>query len=165
MKDNVFPMICHRPKVAQFVAGNLGGLFLALIVFLLAGFDGLLPSVLFPFIMCAFAFICIILLCRYLQLTRMKFIISDEQMRYEYGILSLKCDYIELYRVVDYSEQRTFVQQLLGLKTISIYSGDRTCPRLDIIGVPEDQNLIRTIRERVEYNKRMANIHEFTNIR
>ncbi len=95
----------------------------------------------------------------------MKFIISDEQMRYEYGILSLKCDYIELYRVVDYSEQRTFVQQLLGLKTVSIYSGDRTCPRLDIIGVPEDQNLIRTIRERVEYNKRMANIHEFTNIR
>ena len=57
------------------------------------------------------------------------------------------------------------MQQLLGLKTVSIYSGDRTCPRLDIIGVPEDQNLIRTIRERVEYNKRMANIHEFTNIR
>ena len=54
---------------------------------------------------------------------------------------------------------------LFGLKTVSIYSGDKTCPRLDIIGVQGDSDLITMIRERVEYNKKKHNIHEFTNIR
>ena len=93
----------------------------------------------------------------------MVYVISDEQLKYEFGIFSTNKDFIELYRVVDYSEQRSFLQILLGLKTVSIYSGDRTRPRLDIIGVPDKMNLINTIRERVEINKKRRNIHEFTN--
>ena len=96
---------------------------------------------------------------------RISYIITEEQLQYEYGILSLQRDFIELYRVVDYSEQRSFLQMLFGLKTVSIYSGDKTCPRLDIIGVLGDSDLITMIRERVEYNKKKHNIHEFTNIR
>ena len=92
-------------------------------------------------------------------------ILYHHQLQYEYGILSLQRDFIELYRVVDYSEQRSFLQMLFGLKTVSIYSGDKTCPRLDIIGVQGDSDLITMIRERVEYNKKKHNIHEFTNIR
>ena len=93
----------------------------------------------------------------------MVYIISAEQLKYEFGIFSTTKDYIELYRVVDYSEQRSFLQILFGLKTVSVYSGDRTRPRLDIIGIPDKMNLINTIRERVEINKKRRNIHEFTN--
>ena len=103
--------------------------------------------------------------CRYVYLRRMLFTINEEQVRYEYGIFSLQRDYIELYRVVDYSEQRSFVQMLFGLKTVSIYSGDKTCPCLDVTGVRNHIDLIAAIRERVEYNKKKRNIHEFTNIR
>ena len=105
------------------------------------------------------------LLCRYLYLSRMRYAINEEQLQYEYGIFSVQRDYIELYRVVDYSEQRSFLQMLFGLKTVSIYSGDKTCPRLDIIGVKGDTDLLTMRRERVEYNKKKHNIHEFTNIR
>ena len=93
----------------------------------------------------------------------MVYVISDQQLKYEFGIFSRAKVFIELCRVVDYSEQRSFLQILLGLKTVSIYSGDRTRPRLDIIGVPDKMNLINTIRERVEINKKQRNIHEFTN--
>ena len=72
-------------------------------------------------------------------------------------------DYIELYRVVDFKENRSFLQQLAGLKTVSVYSGDRNTPRLDIIGVRNSMNLVAHIRERVEYNKQRKGIYEITN--
>jgi hypothetical protein len=77
--------------------------------------------------------------------------------------LHREVDYQELYRVVDFNESQTFMQQLFRLKTVSIYSGDRTTPRLDIIGVPMKENLVTAIRERVETNKRRRSIYEITN--
>ena len=52
---------------------------------------------------------------------------------------------------------------LFGLKTVSIYSGDRTTPRLDIIGVRKGVELQTFIRERVEFNKQNRLIYEITN--
>ena len=100
---------------------------------------------------------------RYVYITRIVYVITEEQIRYEYGVFSCQRGFIELYRVVDYSEHRSFVQILLGLKTITLYSGDRTTPRIDLVGIKNDTDLIFHIRERVEYNKQRRNIHEFTN--
>ena len=160
-----YPVIRLRPHGLQFVAGNLGSIVCMLLILAVAGYDGLLPDSLFPFLMAAAALMFVNLLCRYLYLSRMRYAINEEQLQYEYGIFSVQRDYIELYRVVDYSEQRSFLQMLFGLKTVSIYSGDKTCPRLDVVGVRNQLDLISAIRERVEYNKKKRNIHEFTNIR
>ena len=160
-----YPTIKIRPHGLQFVAGNIGSIAFLLLVLALAGYDGLLPDSLFPFLMAAAGLLVINLLCKCVYLLRITYIITEEQLQYEYGILNLQRDFIELYRVVDYSEQRSFLQMLFGLKTVSIYSGDKTCPRLDIIGVQGNTDLIATIRERVEYNKQKRNIHEFTNFR
>ena len=72
-------------------------------------------------------------------------------------------DYMELYRVVDYQQHRSFLQQLTGLKTVTITSGDRNLPSLDIIGVEDDEEIVQEIRIRVEYNKQLKHIHEITN--
>ena len=71
-----------------------------------------------------------------------------------------KSDYIELYRVVDFSENRGIVEQLFGLKTVSIFSGDRSNPKLDIFGIRERIDVVGIIRERVEYNKQRKGIYE-----
>ena len=160
-----YPTIKLRPHGLQFVAGNMGGIVCSVLILALAGYDGLLPKSIFPFAMAAFGLLALNLLCKCVYLLRISYIITEEQLQYEYGILSLQRDFIELYRVVDYSEQRSFLQMLFGLKTVSLYSGDKTCSRLDIIGVRGESDLISTIRERVEYNKKKRNIHEFTNIR
>lgn len=70
---------------------------------------------------------------------------------------------MELYRVVDFREHRSFLQQLTGLKTVSVYSGDRMTPKLDIRGVEYRTNLVDHIRERVETNKQRKGIYEITN--
>jgi uncharacterized membrane protein YdbT with pleckstrin-like domain len=88
---------------------------------------------------------------------------GNEQFVFEYGVFQRKVDYLELYRIVDFNEHQTFIQQLCGLKTVSIYSGDRTTPRLDIIGVKNGCEYVSLIRERVEYNKRRKGIYEITN--
>ena len=93
----------------------------------------------------------------------MRYVVTDEQLIFLHGVFRRSTDYMELYRVVDYQQNRTFLQQLLGLKTITILSGDRNMNRLDIIGVRETENIVSEIRNRVEYNKRMKNIYEITN--
>ena len=99
--------------------------------------------------------------CLYLKM--LKFIISSEQLIIEHGVFRRKCDYIELYRVVDYGVNRDILEQLFGLKTVSIYSGDRTNPKLDIYGVKENIDVVSIIRERVEWNRQMKHIYEVTN--
>ena len=104
-----------------------------------------------------------VLLYRLTYLCRVKYRITSEQLMVEYGVFTHSQAYIELYRVVDYDEHRSFMQQLTGMKTVSIYSGDRTTPRLDIIGMDARLDIVGCIRERVEYNKQRKGIYEITN--
>lgn len=99
----------------------------------------------------------------YAYMRRMKYRITSEQLVFEHGVLTHNHDYMELYRVVDYDERRTIMQQLLGLKTVSIYSGDRTMPRLDIIGVKVEIDVVGIVRTRTEYNKLKKGVYEITN--
>lgn len=98
-----------------------------------------------------------------LYLSRIEYIVTGEQIIYLHGVLMHQTDYMELYRVIDYQQHRSLLQQLTGLKTITIMSGDRNLPSLDIIGVEVDEEIVQEIRLRVEYNKQMKHIHEITN--
>ncbi len=100
-----------------------------------------------------------------IYLRQMEYTITGEQLVYEHGVFSRSRDYIELYRVVDFDEKRNFLQLLLGLKTIVVHSGDRTMPKLRIIGIREDAQVVECLRERVSYNRKRMNIHEFANYR
>jgi uncharacterized membrane protein YdbT with pleckstrin-like domain len=98
-------------------------------------------------------------------LRQMEYTITGEQLVYEHGVFTRSRDYIELYRVVDFDEKRSFLQLLLGLKTIVVHSGDRTMPKLKIIGIREKADVVSCLRERVSYNRKRMNIHEFANYR
>ena len=93
----------------------------------------------------------------------MEYTITDQQLIYEHGVFTRNRDFVELYRIVDYDERGNFLQQLMGLKTISIYSGDKSTPKLDIIKKKEKSDLVNVLRERVSYNRSRMNIHEFAN--
>ena len=105
----------------------------------------------------------LLLLYRYLYLRRIRYCIGTEQLVSEYGIIRRKVDYMELYRIVDFQEHQSLLQQFCGLKTVSILSMDRNTPRLDLIGIFHRDDLVSIIRERVETNKRKKGIYEITN--
>ena len=155
-----FEKLAIRPHWMQFCIGEIHWMLLAAV--LMTAY--LMTSFLFHNILAYLAWaIIIFLLYRMLYISRIQYIVTEEQIMYLHGILSHQTDYMELYRVVDYQQNRTFMQQLTRLKTITIMSGDRNLPNLDIIGVEEEEEVVQEIRLRVEYNKQMKHIHEITN--
>lgn len=155
-----FEKLAIRPHWMQFCIGEIHWMLLAAV--LMTAY--LMTSFLFHNILAYLAWaIIIFLLYRMLYISRIQYIVTEEQIMYLHGILSHQTDYMELYRVVDYQQNRTFMQQLTRLKTITIMSGDRNMPVLNIIGVRDDEDLVQEIRRRVEYNKKQKSIYEITN--
>ena len=103
------------------------------------------------------------LMFRLIYFARMEYIVTREQIIIMHGVFSHSTDYVELYRVVDYRQHRSLIQQLCGLKTVTIYSGDRNNSIVNLIGIKNDVDLISDIRQRVEFNKHNKGIYEFTN--
>ena len=155
-----FRVITLRPHWGQYIISQ-GLMFLvSLVLFLVAGHDAI--TIKMPFLILG-SVTMLMMLYGCLYLSKLQFIISSEQLIIQHGVFHRSSDYIELYRIVDFSEQRDILEQLFGLKTVSIYSGDRTNPKLDIYGVMEKVDVVRIIRERVEYNKQRRGVDEITN--
>lgn len=155
-----FNPLSLRPHWLQFTINQLDWVMLCLIAFsVYFNFDFFLVE--------AFLFIGIaILLYLFYQvvyLARMEYIVTSDQIIFLHGVISHSTDYMELYRVIDYQQHRSLMQQLTGLKTVVIYSGDRNMPVMEIIGMKEKVDVVAEIRRRVEYNKQVKHIYEITN--
>lgn len=105
----------------------------------------------------------VFLIYKYIKLRRTIYTITGEQLKKAEGVFTRDEDYIELYRVVDFAERKNLLQQLFGIKTVTIISGDRTTPKLCVQGVKDNTDLVTIIRERVEYTKTQKPIYEITN--
>lgn len=153
-------LLLLRPRALQLLIDNLPLLLFATGGFLYADMDGM------PFtglLMWLSAALLPVLAYRLVYLRRMVYRLTGEQLIHEHGVFTRSCDYVELYRVVDFAERSSLLQQICGLKTVSIYSGDRNTPRLDIIGMDAGERLVPLIRTLVEQNKRRKGIYEITN--
>ena len=131
-----FNIITLRPHWGQYIISQGFMCLVSLVLFLVAGHDAITFKM--PFLLLG-SVTMLMMLYGCLYLSKLKFIISSEQLIIQHGVFQRTSDYIELYRIVDFCEQRDIMEQLFGLKTVSIYSGDRTNPKLDIYGVKEKE--------------------------
>jgi uncharacterized membrane protein YdbT with pleckstrin-like domain len=155
-----FPLVAIKPHWMQFCIGQLHWMLLCTALFIAY----LMTSFMFHEVMAYLAVgIFIYLLLEMLSMARIEYVVTGEQIIYLHGLICHQTDYMELYRVIDYQQHRSLMQQITGLKTITIMSGDRNLPNLDIIGVREDEDVVQEIRRRVEYNKKLKSIYEITN--
>ena len=92
-----------------------------------------------------------------------KWIITKEQIKIYSGVFNKSINYIELYRVYDYEEKRSFILSLIQCTNVYIHSGDKSTPILAIYGINRNIDLIGIIRKRVESQKQIKSIYEFTN--
>ncbi|NDV57007.1 PH domain-containing protein [Bacteroides sp. 519] len=155
-----FRTIFLQPHWLQFIINELPGILLTGGCLIIGGIDAM------PFanwFLAAAILLSLRLLYAFVYLRRTEYRINGEQLIMEHGVFTRKSDYLELYRIVDFNENRTLPQQICGLKSVTIYSGDRSNPKLIIPGVKNDLDLVSLIRERVEYNKQRKGIYEITN--
>ena len=151
-----------RPCMRQLLIDEGVSMLGALALLVAGGLDGVPAHTL---LLCLGLVLVVKVIYRLVYLRQMEYTITGEQLVYEHGVFSRSRDYIELYRVVDFDEKRNFLQLLLGLKTIVVHSGDRTMPKLKIIGIREKADVVGCLRERVSYNRKRMNVHEFANYR
>lgn len=152
--------ITHRPGLSQVISCDWP--LIALCVagwFVIICFSVYLSNAVF--MLWTFFTLCLMLHSQYI--TTMKFHIGGEQLMYQRGLFSVKRDFIEMYRIVDYEERRNFVEILLGIKTVTVFACDRTTPVLHIIGVAKDVDVIGTLRERVAVCRKAHGIYEIAN--
>lgn len=160
MQQPIYREISLRPKTTQFFIDELPLLVLCPIGLVYGGMEDvpLAPvATLFAILLS------LILAYRLIYLKRIRYHVGSGQLTAEHGVFQRSIGYIELYRVVDFHEHQTLLQQIFGLKTVTVLSMDRTTPKLDLIGLPKRINIVDVIRERVEFNKQRKGIYEITN--
>ena len=68
-------------------------------------------------------FLFLVLLYRFICLRRICYRVGNEQLVCERGLFCRRVDYMELYRIVDFQEHQSLLQQLCGLKTSLSFDG------------------------------------------
>ena len=153
-----------KPDYREFFAEQTGLLLLFLTTVvampLLTSLEGLYPQMVVS--LCSLL-LAILLIARYITLTAVLWIINDNTLCRICGVFSRHTDYMELYRVVDYSESQTFWLKLWGVKTVSIISTDKTDRTMLMYGISARRDIVQEIRERVENCKKQRRIYEITN--
>lgn len=157
-EDNSIITLC--PSIGQFFINELPMLGGCVALLLIGGLPDcehrtllLVTSLLFS----------LCLLYRFIYLRSIRYHIGSEQLICEHGVFQRSVNYMELYRVVDFAEHQTLMQQLCGLKSVTVLSMDRTTPKLDMTGISKSYDVVSLIRTKVEMNKRRKGVYEITN--
>ena len=115
--------ILLRPHTGQFVIDELPLMFVCMAGLVYGGMEGLPLSSMARIVS---LFLLLVLLYRFIYLRRIRYRVGEEQLVSEHGIFIRRVDYMELYRIVDFQEHQSLLQQICGLKTVRILSMDRT---------------------------------------
>ena len=95
-----FKVITLRPHWSQYIISQGLAFIISCALFLVAGHDSITYK--WPFVVLGSIMTCFMLYgCLYLH--KLRYIITSEQLIIQRGVLTRTSDYIELYRVVDFS--------------------------------------------------------------
>ena len=86
--------------------------------------------------------------------------ISSEEIRMSSGILNRRHDFIELYRVKDYTVDNPFLYRFFGLGNLTLLTSDRTSPVFIMKAIPGPEQKYQIIRDLVELNRKAKHVFE-----
>ena len=160
MRQEDNSIISLQPSIGQYFINELPLLLLCLAMLLVGGLPDCAYSTML-LVLSLLASLC--LLYRFIYLRSIRYHIGSEQLICEHGVFQRSVNYMELYRVVDFAEHQTLMQQLCGLKSVTVLAMDRTTPKLDMTGISKSYDVVSLIRTKVEMNKRRKGVYEITN--
>jgi membrane protein YdbS with pleckstrin-like domain len=84
--------------------------------------------------------------------------ISNYRIDYERGLLGKKIETLELWHVDDIEFQQSFFDRLMGVGNITVFSADKTNPKLELRGLPNPRPLFESLKQRVIAVKRQRGV-------
>ena len=88
-----------------------------------------------------------------LPLSFTRYMLSEDRLFLEKGLLNLKADEVLLYRVQDLELTMTLGQRIFGVGTVCVHSSDKTTPHLDLKNVKHPREVKELIHQNVEAAK------------
>jgi membrane protein YdbS with pleckstrin-like domain len=76
------------------------------------------------------------------------------------GVFTNRINFLELYRVKDYSVYQSFFMKLFNMMSIQLITSDKSTPILNINGIPKSE-VFNLIREYVEEQRIIKGVREF----
>lgn len=149
-----------RPSIKMLIIDNIYATLVLMVMFVMCGYDN--PHIKYASLAVT-AVIVLYLLYRIGYYRSIYWEISSTQIKSVEGLLTRNINYTELFRIIDFVERQSFLQQIIGLKDVYIISGDRTHPRLRIFGISSSVDLISIIKPLVQKQKKDNHIYEITN--
>lgn len=70
-----------------------------------------------------------------LPLSFTKYTLLEDKLLIDTGFLSSKQEEVKLYRIMDVTLKRSFIQKIFGVGTIHCCSADKTTPEFDILDI------------------------------
>lgn len=89
-----------------------------------------------------------------------RYSVSEDRFFISRGFFNIKDDEVRLYRVMDISLSRTFLQRIFNLGTIKVCSGDKTLGDFEIKNIKDPvatKELISNLVEQQRDRKRVVN--------
>ena len=84
--------------------------------------------------------------------------ISNYRIDYERGLLGKRIETMELWHVDDIEFQQSFFDRLMGVGNITVFSNDKTTPKLELRGLPNPRPLFESLKQRVIAVKRQRGV-------
>lgn len=79
-----------------------------------------------------------------------KYTLTEEKFIVDSGLLTTIQDEIRLYRIMDVTLRRSFLQKIFGLGTIICETSDKSMPTLPIINIKDSLNVKELLSEAIE---------------
>ncbi|EYF05536.1 PH domain-containing protein [Chondromyces apiculatus] len=79
--------------------------------------------------------------------------ITDRTIDYEAGLLSRRVETLQLWRVQDLDMQQTFMERLLGVAQIRVFTKDTTDPELVLRGLPASRDIFEALKGAAELSR------------
>ena len=97
----------------------------------------------------------------YLVVMMWKIKITSERVIETKGVINLKTDELQIYRVKDLNLEQPIYLRLVGLSNINLVSSDKSDPNILIPTVPNGDELREEISQAVETMRRRKGVREF----
>ena len=79
-----------------------------------------------------------------------KYRLLEDKLLIDTGFLSTKQEEVKLYRIMDVTLNRTFIQRIFGVGTIHCCSADKTTPEFDIKDIKKSFEVKEMLSKMVE---------------
>ena len=85
-----------------------------------------------------------------LPLSFTKYRLLEDKLLIDTGLLSTKQEEVKLYRIMDITLNRSFIQKIFGVGTIHCCSADKSTPEFDIVDIKNSFEVKEMLSKMVE---------------